>query len=151
MVQKRLRNGQRYGFVRFKYIKDVEDLLGRLRKIRVGGELLRVYIAFDRRNPEVGDIRYNGGIESKLKEKTRDGGNGKEAKTGICDNRSFVDVVHEGIRADEKIKKHKSDEYTKHQDVRKESNDENLRDLKDVRNIVVEDDEINSGLLERSV
>ncbi|GJU47735.1 NB-ARC domains-containing protein [Tanacetum coccineum] len=78
----------------------------------------------------------------KFKTEASCGGNGKEAKTGICDNRSFVDVVHEGIRADEKIKKHKSDEYTKHQDVRKESNDENVRDLKDVRNIVVEDDEI---------
>nr|GFA67674.1 transposon TX1 [Tanacetum cinerariifolium] len=131
----------RYGFVHFKYIKDVEGLFGRLRKIQVEGELLSVYVAFDRRNPKVGDIR----------QKFHDGGNGKVAKSGICDNRSFVDVVREGIRADEKINKHKSDEHTKYHDVRNESNDENVRDQKDVRNIVVEDDDINSGLLERSI
>ncbi|GJZ53697.1 transposon TX1 [Tanacetum coccineum] len=42
MVQKRLRNGQRYGFVRFKFVTDVENLLMRLRKIRVGEECMRV-------------------------------------------------------------------------------------------------------------
>ncbi|GJY72011.1 hypothetical protein Tco_0475714 [Tanacetum coccineum] len=49
MVQKILRNGQRYGFVRFKIIMSIEDLLRRLQNIRVGSELLRVYLAYDRR------------------------------------------------------------------------------------------------------
>ncbi|GJT07816.1 transposon TX1 [Tanacetum coccineum] len=50
MVQKRLRNGQRYGFVRFKFVVDAEELLKRLRKIKVGDEYLRVFIAYDRRS-----------------------------------------------------------------------------------------------------
>ncbi|GJX71957.1 transposon TX1 [Tanacetum coccineum] len=40
-VQKRLRNGHRYGFVRFKNINDVDDLYKRLCNIRIGRELLK--------------------------------------------------------------------------------------------------------------
>ncbi|GKE30068.1 transposon TX1 [Tanacetum coccineum] len=57
MVQKRLRNRQRYGFVRFYNIVSVEILLKRLRDIRVGSELLRVYLAYNRMGNE-GDRGY---------------------------------------------------------------------------------------------
>ncbi|GJR35579.1 transposon TX1 [Tanacetum coccineum] len=58
MAQKRLRNGQRYGFVCFKNIKDVEDLYKRLCNIRIGRELLKVFFAHDRR-------RDDGGVEGR--------------------------------------------------------------------------------------
>lgn len=52
MAQKRLRNVKRYGFVRFKFVRDLEGLLDQLRKIGIGEEWLRIYVAHDR--------KYNG-------------------------------------------------------------------------------------------
>ncbi|GKE25508.1 transposon TX1 [Tanacetum coccineum] len=48
MVQRMLRNGKRYGFVRYKHVNNVEFLLKQLQKIVIGEERLRVYVAFDR-------------------------------------------------------------------------------------------------------
>nr|GEU62880.1 hypothetical protein [Tanacetum cinerariifolium] len=48
MVQRRLRNGKRYVFVRYKHVNDVEFLLKQLKKIVIREERLRVYVAFDR-------------------------------------------------------------------------------------------------------
>ncbi|GKG41511.1 hypothetical protein Tco_0473262, partial [Tanacetum coccineum] len=49
MVQKRLRNGQKYGFVRFKNVRDTDGLLDQLWKIKLGEEWMKVYVAYDRR------------------------------------------------------------------------------------------------------
>lgn len=53
MVRKRLRNGQKYGFVRFKNIDDVEKLYQSLCNTQIGKERLRIYKAFERR----GEVR----------------------------------------------------------------------------------------------
>ncbi|GJV06267.1 transposon TX1 [Tanacetum coccineum] len=59
MVQKWLRNGQQYGFVRFKLVADANTLLKRLREIRFGDEYLMALIAFDRRNTRVSGLVDN--------------------------------------------------------------------------------------------
>ncbi|GJT27466.1 transposon TX1, partial [Tanacetum coccineum] len=48
-------NGQRYGFVRFKLVEDMGLLIGRLREIKIGELTLKVFLAYDRKNP--GDDR----------------------------------------------------------------------------------------------
>nr|GEX09483.1 transposon TX1 [Tanacetum cinerariifolium]GEZ83370.1 transposon TX1 [Tanacetum cinerariifolium] len=50
MVKRRLRNGKRYGFVRFKHVNDAEYLLGQLKRIKLGEECLKVFVAYDGRN-----------------------------------------------------------------------------------------------------
>nr|GEW35018.1 transposon TX1 [Tanacetum cinerariifolium] len=61
MVQKRLRNRHKHGFVRFKNIEDVELLDQRLRRIQIRNEYLRVYLAYDRHEKTtksiVGEVR----------------------------------------------------------------------------------------------
>ncbi|GJT46652.1 transposon TX1 [Tanacetum coccineum] len=42
MAQRRLRNGMRYGFVRYKAVNDVENLLRQLQQIKIGVKWLRV-------------------------------------------------------------------------------------------------------------
>ncbi|GJZ28540.1 transposon TX1 [Tanacetum coccineum] len=49
MVQRRLRSGKKYGFVRYKFVRNVEGLLGQLQRIRFGEEYLTVFVAYDRR------------------------------------------------------------------------------------------------------
>ncbi|GJY76101.1 transposon TX1 [Tanacetum coccineum] len=105
MVQKRLRNGQRYGnFVRFKNIVSVENLLKRLRDIRVGSELLRVYLAYDRRGNE-GERGYRvktseeGSRVNRFNHKmhhddvTKQGNGGADKRFDIRDTRRYNDVV----------------------------------------------------------
>ncbi|GJV96590.1 hypothetical protein Tco_1548167 [Tanacetum coccineum] len=59
MVQRRLRNGQRFGFVRFKLVRDVDGLLRKLQNIRIEDECLKVFVVYDRRNN--GNIGTNRG------------------------------------------------------------------------------------------
>ncbi|PWA77940.1 hypothetical protein CTI12_AA219290 [Artemisia annua] len=104
MVQKRLRNGQRYSFVRFKNIVSVEFLLRRLRDIRIGSELLRVYLAYDRRGKE-GDRNYRvktseeGSRDNRFHHKmnhdyvTKQGNGGADKRFDIRDPRRYNDVV----------------------------------------------------------
>ncbi|GKE55481.1 transposon TX1, partial [Tanacetum coccineum] len=61
MVRKRLHNGQKYGFVRFKHVNDVEELLGRLGK---RGCMWRLTY---RRNPEEEDKKFKEGTNSKTR------------------------------------------------------------------------------------
>ncbi|GJS78286.1 transposon TX1 [Tanacetum coccineum] len=71
-VRKRGGNGKRYGFVRFKHVNDVEGLLGRLQKTKIGDEPLRV------------------------KTVGRSVGYGMTEGLDNRDNRRFVDVINEG-------------------------------------------------------
>ncbi|GJX58736.1 transposon TX1 [Tanacetum coccineum] len=78
MVKKRLRNGQRYGFVRFKNNVNMESLVKALSGIRMGIEYIRVYRAYDRRGYE-----NNRGREGqKGKDANKEGRNGWEAGYG---------------------------------------------------------------------
>ncbi|GKC23787.1 transposon TX1 [Tanacetum coccineum] len=54
MVRRRLRNGQRFGFVRLKNINDVDSLLKKLEGIRISNNISRVYKAYDRKENKVG-------------------------------------------------------------------------------------------------
>ncbi|PWA13703.1 hypothetical protein CTI12_AA631290 [Artemisia annua] len=99
MVQRRLRNGKRYGFVRFKLVKDVEGLLRQLQKIKIGDELLRVYEAFDRKNKVNGEMRGDGGVHvNSGKFVGSNGRDGTVVKRDICDNRKYVDVINGGSK-----------------------------------------------------
>ncbi|GJT90490.1 transposon TX1 [Tanacetum coccineum] len=101
MAQRRLRNGMRYGFVRYKSASDVEGLLSQLRKIKIGEELLRVYVAYDRKrnNRNVGgrdagewdNSRYNCNINMRG-QRYENVGNDRRGK------RSYVDVVNGGYK-----------------------------------------------------
>ncbi|GKC63797.1 hypothetical protein Tco_1096395 [Tanacetum coccineum] len=104
MVRKRLRNGQRYGFVRFKFVVDANELLKRLRKIKVEDEFLRVFIAFDRRNPDT-RFKVRGEMNDNIRQKIHAGVSGGGGKMGTCDNRRYVDVVHGSYNAREKMER----------------------------------------------
>ncbi|PWA95552.1 hypothetical protein CTI12_AA006400 [Artemisia annua] len=99
MAQKRLRNGKRYGFVRFKFVRDVEGLLGQLQKIKIGEEWLRVYVAYDRRsngyarsNDCGGERGVNGNNENRNYEIHKNGWYKNDGK--VYSNGRYVDVVN---------------------------------------------------------
>ncbi|GJX72612.1 transposon TX1 [Tanacetum coccineum] len=60
MVKKRLKNGHRYGFVRFKNFRDVEVLHRALCGIRIGGMELQIYKAYDRKSGDDAKPTDNG-------------------------------------------------------------------------------------------
>lgn len=67
MVRKKLRNRQRYRYMRFKNIVDLEKMTKSLENIRIGSEMLLVHKAHDRR-PVSGCYRnhgHNGGRGSR--------------------------------------------------------------------------------------
>ncbi|PWA81045.1 RNA-directed DNA polymerase, eukaryota, Reverse transcriptase zinc-binding domain protein [Artemisia annua] len=143
MVQKKLRNGQRYGFVRFKNITSVEDLLKRLRSIRVGGELveqpspslppmklllLRVYLAYDRRRMEggrgYGDTSWKDGTNGNInnqntshKGATNQWAGGVDRRFDTRDTRRYNDVVR-GKTYDGREKRGGGNENTKEDECR---------------------------------
>ncbi|PWA92190.1 hypothetical protein CTI12_AA082190 [Artemisia annua] len=120
MVQKRLRNGHKYGFVRFKNIEDMELLHQRLRRIQIGNEYLRVYVAYDRRDKTTNytnggqwNTKDNGKFRStKEFNHNRNQSNmfGQNRNFGMRDDRRYNEVLSgskqhvkkEGKRADEK-------------------------------------------------
>nr|GEZ32489.1 transposon TX1 [Tanacetum cinerariifolium] len=67
MVQKRLRNGERYGYVQFKLVTNVEELLKRLREIKFGEENLKVFVAYDRKNLGVRGDEVNGSVGNEMR------------------------------------------------------------------------------------
>ncbi|PWA75311.1 Transposon TX1 [Artemisia annua] len=121
MVRKRLRNGQRYGFVRFKFVVDTEELLKSLRKIKIRDEYLRVFVAYDRRNAgnrnldrgEMNGSRRNtvhngvsgGGTRMGIRNSRYNSVNGGGIRMGIRDSRRYADVVH-GVNRREKVERY---------------------------------------------
>ncbi|GJW16708.1 transposon TX1 [Tanacetum coccineum] len=93
MVQKLLRNGQRYGFVRFKLVFDVDVVLKNLRNIRFGKEHLKVFIAFDMRNTDGRNKMGNRGLGSNSNTRTSNIFNNEGVRSNIRDDRRCVDVV----------------------------------------------------------
>ncbi|GKD88108.1 transposon TX1 [Tanacetum coccineum] len=94
MVQKRLRNGQRYGFVRFKLVEDVGLLIRRVREIKIGELTLKVFLAYDRKNP--GDDRK---MEIRSEEnKYERGGEEKKEECKNQDDKLNPKKVYEEIR-----------------------------------------------------
>ncbi|GJU52735.1 RNA-directed DNA polymerase, eukaryota [Tanacetum coccineum] len=73
MVQKWLRNGQQYGFVRFKLVANANTLLKRLHEIKFGDEYLMVFIAFDRRNTRVSGFVDNNDAGNENNVRARNG------------------------------------------------------------------------------
>ncbi|GKA92234.1 transposon TX1 [Tanacetum coccineum] len=70
MVQKRLRNWERYGFVRFILVTNVEELLKRLREIKFGEENLKVFIAYDRKNLGVRGAEVNRNVGNEMRKES---------------------------------------------------------------------------------
>ncbi|PWA76953.1 hypothetical protein CTI12_AA229170 [Artemisia annua] len=152
MVQRRLRNGQRYGFVRFRFVRDVEGLLRQLQKIKIGEEWLRVYVAHDRiykgnAGPREGmekqETRSNGATNG---ERYRNVGNGVNR-----DNRRFVDVVNGGIHRTGVNNYGKVSNGIGGQALNKEGITLNKEETGSERTIEVDDMDTNSALLGRSV
>ncbi|GJV07951.1 RNA-directed DNA polymerase, eukaryota [Tanacetum coccineum] len=86
MVQKRLRNGQKYGFVRLKNVRDTDGFLDQLRKIKLGEEWMKVYVAYDRRGVgRNGKGAGDGGLVSS--EVNRKGGERREVGTIVLDEK----------------------------------------------------------------
>ncbi|GJY51605.1 transposon TX1 [Tanacetum coccineum] len=92
MVQKRLRNGEKYGFVRFKLMADVEVLLKRLREIKFGEEYLKVFIAYDRKNPC--DKQAEGNVNVGNTKRKENGWKNSGWNGGTRDERNFAEVVN---------------------------------------------------------
>ncbi|PWA60660.1 hypothetical protein CTI12_AA379910 [Artemisia annua] len=89
MVKKRLWNGQRYGFVRFKNIVNMELLVSSLRGIRIGTEYLRVYKAYDRREGE----NQRGNMGQKTEYQRKDTRSVRQVPIKERDNRRYSDVL----------------------------------------------------------
>nr|GEX15396.1 transposon TX1 [Tanacetum cinerariifolium] len=101
MAQKQLRNGKRYGFVRFKFIRDVERLLVQLQKIKIEDEWLRVYVAYDRRSKVNGESDKGGMVKedamntrNKINATYNDGWYRFVWNGGRNRDRSFIDVLN---------------------------------------------------------
>ncbi|PWA87808.1 hypothetical protein CTI12_AA126710 [Artemisia annua] len=152
IVQKRLRNGQRYGFVRFKHVVDVEGLLMKLRQIRLGEDTLRVFVAFDRRNegnrfPHVREVEEECG-----KRRGMDGVNRNNVRFNKCDNRHFIDVVN-GENWN-RMKTRSDVEGVKRETAANVDGNNSSRygvERKEERMLEVNEDEIDFGLLSRSL
>ncbi|PWA88613.1 hypothetical protein CTI12_AA118510 [Artemisia annua] len=87
MVKWRLKNGERFGFVRFRGVSDVKLMEKRLGNINIGNMKLKVFIASDRRSKNVYQNERNKGYI----EMTRQ----REVKPGAWrDERSYRDVLH---------------------------------------------------------
>nr|GEU46422.1 transposon TX1 [Tanacetum cinerariifolium] len=67
MVQKRLRNRERYGFVRFKLVTNVDELLKRLGEIKFGEENLTVFIAYDKKNLGAREAEGNQNVRNEMR------------------------------------------------------------------------------------
>ncbi|PWA68496.1 hypothetical protein CTI12_AA301900 [Artemisia annua] len=89
MVKKRLQNGQRYGFVWFKNIVNMELLFRSLSGIRIGNEYLRVYKAYDRREGE----NHRGNVGQKTEYQRKDTRSVRQVPINERDNRRYSDVV----------------------------------------------------------
>nr|GEW98553.1 transposon TX1 [Tanacetum cinerariifolium] len=96
MVQKRLRNIHKYGFVRFKNIEDVELLHQRLRRIQIGNGYLRVYVAYDRREKTTSIPRETNGMQKTMGDaKEYDS---EEKMNNKCTH--VIEVADDGIECD---------------------------------------------------
>nr|GEV05564.1 transposon TX1 [Tanacetum cinerariifolium] len=94
LLEQTSRNGKKYGFVRYKVVRDVEGLLGQLQRIRFGEEFLKVFVAFDRRTARSRGLRVNRSCHEKLNDNAHvSDSNRKGEYTGRHDDRKFVDVV----------------------------------------------------------
>lgn len=103
VAKKRLKNGLRYGFVRFKFVRDAEDMLKRLNNIVVGTEAMKIFHAYRRRNgggrsDNGGEIRFHHRFTKRTGQQVQE----NCAFKGSKDNISYRDVVEKssGDRAE---------------------------------------------------
>ncbi|PWA43798.1 Transposon TX1 [Artemisia annua] len=158
MAQKRLRKGERYGFVRFKLVTDVEALLKKLGEITIGGERLKVFIAFDRKIPGVTDMGGNRNVgDRKLGENRNYGNEMRKEKVwsnngwngDTRDHRNFVEVVKGETK--DKEKKGWNGEDGKDGDRKYDGKNEYMEEKQEVRTVEVEDDEVNIMTFNKSL
>ncbi|GKA29750.1 transposon TX1 [Tanacetum coccineum] len=149
---RRLRNGKRYGFVRFKLVSDVDALKGQLQKIKIGEEWLRVYVAFDRRNNRYEGLRAcDEGIAGKDRNGDMNWKKGKEVNMSTCDNRRYIDVIN-GESKINKTKKNVDNNYgIRSNHGNSGYKDKDLSDHGNERTIEVNVNDVNKELLGRSV
>ncbi|PWA54739.1 hypothetical protein CTI12_AA435470 [Artemisia annua] len=166
MVKRRLHNGKRYGFVRYKLVNDAEVLLNQLQKIKIGGETLRVFVAYDRGHNGSGRSGVSG-----MKKETNErygslGGNFmNNGRMHNCDGRSFVDVVNMGNARKEETNKDKESEGVKAhhsysgagtygfqtQNGNMNSDEVLMGKQEHRRTIIIDDNELNMEMINRSV
>ncbi|GJS09127.1 zinc finger, CCHC-type containing protein [Tanacetum coccineum] len=145
MVQKRLRNGERYGFVRFKLVTNVEGLLKRLREIKFGEENLKVFVAYDRKNLGVRGDEVNRSVGNEMRKGNGWKDNGWNG--GTRDERNFAEVVN-GEKRDRDKKE--SGWEGRNDGCRNEGERIENKDKKeDVRIVEVCDDEVNTTLFNK--
>ncbi|PWA51497.1 Serine carboxypeptidase-like 34 [Artemisia annua] len=165
MVQRRLRNGKRYGFVRFKFVNDVEFLLNQLQKIVIGEEILRVYVAYDRGHKGSGRMDVPGmKQDNNMRHGSTAGNTMNERRMHYRDDRCFADVVNVGRNRKDGVNKDKGPEgvethhnnsgsgtygtgnqYNKHSDGGYMGNQGNERTIN------IEDKDFNLEMINRSV
>ncbi|GKD16193.1 retrotransposon gag protein [Tanacetum coccineum] len=149
--KRRIHNGQRYGFVRFKFVRDVERMLGQLQKIKIADEWLKVFMAYDRRRN--GNMGASTGYKSYANWGNTSFSRGMDRNEGYTcnrDNRRFVDVVNgRNVSVNEK-----NDEKELN-GTRVQPSSMDFTFVRDVkwpgRTIEAEENEINNSLMGRSV
>ncbi|PWA61144.1 zinc finger, BED-type [Artemisia annua] len=153
MAQRRLRNGMRYGFVRFKFVNDAENLLRQLQNIKIGNELLRVYVAFDRKGPGNYGVR-DVGVEQAKQNYSRNKYEWHKRGTTMDNKnnyRSFVDVLNGGRKEGDVV----NNEKKGYGSSGKQTKDENVSTWTEKQDagrcIIAEGNEINEEVLCRSV
>ncbi|PWA49342.1 hypothetical protein CTI12_AA482700 [Artemisia annua] len=128
MAQRRLRNGMRYGFVRFKFVNDAENLLRQLQNIKIEKGLAKQN--YSRNNYEW--HKRGTTIDNK-------------------NNRSFVDVLNGGRKEGDVV----NNEKKGYGSSGKQTKDENISSWTEKQDagrcIVAEGNEINEEVLCRSV
>ncbi|PWA92790.1 glycosyltransferase family 92 [Artemisia annua] len=138
--------------VQIRFIRDVEGLLKQLQQIKIGEKWLRVYVAYDRKykdNSEPRDTfkrQETGSKHANNGEWYSGSGNGFRR-----DNRRFVDVVNGGINRNGANNGEKVSNGMSVQTNNKEGSTLNRDGMGSERTIEVDDMDINSGLLGRSV
>ena len=152
MAQRRLRNGMRYGFVRFKFVSDTEILLRQLQKIKIGDVLLRVYVAFDRKGFGNNGMRGCNDIHNRQNfSRNNNSWHRRDTTMDNKDNRRFVDVLN-GERKDDKEAKNEKSGYGTVGQQEKVDNILRGTEKQDMgRSIAAEGNEVNGEVLARSI
>ncbi|GJV40051.1 putative RNA-directed DNA polymerase [Tanacetum coccineum] len=145
MILEDQKNGKRYGFVRFKFVTNVEELLKRLKEIKFGEENLKVFIAYDRKNLGVRGDEVNRNVGNEMRKESCWKNNGWNG--GTRDERNFVEVVN----GEKRDKDRKESGWEGRNDAYRNEggNFMNKEQKEDVRTVEVCDDEVNTILFNK--
>ncbi|GJZ41921.1 RNA-directed DNA polymerase, eukaryota [Tanacetum coccineum] len=158
MVKGRAGKCTREGGIGYKpwgCLSDVEGLLSRLQKLKIGGELLRVFVAYDRNRSGNASWRDVGYGDSRHFNSNSNMGRNEAVGVNPRVNRSYVDVVNGGYKrrdvGDKRSNDGSKDKRVNEDSGYKEKGNEGLEKQWKGRTFEVEGNEINDEIMGRSI